>query len=176
MRFNGKLFPFLFSVASRKEDADEDEEEEYFYPQPSKLASREFFNLLQTCLKGHEDQRDVLLSSLHKQLQHFVRSTQDVSDVKIKDEFSLYSESRSKTNFRCIRRKFRRQARRKVQTRSIKPNVHVSDHFPWIFSLENRLISTTSRIRKPNWRLSMHWTSVYRSSAPYLMASIEICP
>lgn len=69
-----------FSSDSKKKDPENDEsEEEFFYPQPPKLASREFFNLLQTCLKGHEDQRDVLLSSLHKQLQHFVRSMQDVS-------------------------------------------------------------------------------------------------
>lgn len=67
------------SAEPKKEYLDDEAEEEYFYPQPSKLASREFFGLLQTCLKAHEDQRDVLLSSLLKQLQHFVRSTQDVS-------------------------------------------------------------------------------------------------
>lgn len=37
--------------------------------------------MLQNCLKGHEDQRDVLLSSLHKQLIHFVRSAQEVSNT-----------------------------------------------------------------------------------------------
>lgn len=65
--------------SENKDDQADESEDEYFYPQPAKLAYREFFNLLLNCLKGHEDQRDVLLSSLHKQLVHFVRCTQEVS-------------------------------------------------------------------------------------------------
>lgn len=61
------------------DDSDDEVEEEPFYPQPPKLAYREFFNLILTCLKGHDEQRDILLTSLHKQLAHFVRSSQDVS-------------------------------------------------------------------------------------------------
>lgn len=72
-----KYFSHLNS--DKDEQPGDDSEDEYFYPQPAKLAYREFFNLLLTCLKGHEDQRDVLLSSLHKQLVHFVRCAQDVS-------------------------------------------------------------------------------------------------
>lgn len=64
---------------SNKEMTVDDSEDEFFYPQPAKLAYREFFNLLLNCLKGHEDQRDVLLSSLHRQLVHFVKSAQEVS-------------------------------------------------------------------------------------------------
>lgn len=70
---------FHCSNENKDEQPGDDSEDEYFYPQPARLAYREFFNLLMTCLKGHEDQRDVLLISLHKQLVHFVRCIQDVS-------------------------------------------------------------------------------------------------
>lgn len=63
-----------------EEEANESEEE-HFYPKPPQLAYREFFNLILTCLKGHDEQKDVLLTSLHKQLVHFVRATQDVSTI-----------------------------------------------------------------------------------------------
>lgn len=63
----------------------DDSEDEHFYPQPARLAYREFFNLLLTCLKGHEDQRDVLLISLHKQLVHFVRGIQDIRGLNTSD-------------------------------------------------------------------------------------------
>lgn len=59
--------------------SEDETEEEPFYAQPPKLAYREFFHLLLTCLKGHDEQRDILLTSLHKQLAHFVRGSQDVS-------------------------------------------------------------------------------------------------
>lgn len=72
---------YLNYSENKDDQTGDDSEDEYFYPQPSKLASREFFNLLLNCLKGHEDQRDVLLSSLHKQLQHFVRSAQEVRTI-----------------------------------------------------------------------------------------------
>lgn len=75
---------FHHSSENKDEQAGDDSEDEYFYPQPAKLANREFFNVLLNCLKGHEDQRDVLLSSLHKQLVHFVRSAQDVRIAKEK--------------------------------------------------------------------------------------------
>lgn len=61
------------------DDSDDEVEEEPFYPQPPKLAYREFFNLILTCLKGHDEQRDILLTSLYKQLSRFVRGSQDVS-------------------------------------------------------------------------------------------------
>lgn len=72
---------FIHFSEKKNDQAGEDSEDEFFYPQPAKLANREFFSLLLNCLKGHEDQRDVLLSSLHKQLVHFVRSAQEVSQM-----------------------------------------------------------------------------------------------
>lgn len=66
------------SSGDDSDDSDDGIEQEPFYPQPPKLAYREFFNLILTCLKGHDEQRDILLTSLHKQLTHFVRSSQDV--------------------------------------------------------------------------------------------------
>lgn len=80
----------MISNDNKDEQPGDDSEDEYFYPQPAKLAYREFFNLLLTCLKGHEDQRDVLLSSLHKQLVHFVRCAQDVSLKKEKTKQNTF--------------------------------------------------------------------------------------
>lgn len=77
------MFVYLIHCSNDNKDEQlgDDSEDEYFYPKPARLANREFFNLLLTCLKGHEDQRDVLLTSLHKQLVHFVRCIQDVRDL-----------------------------------------------------------------------------------------------
>lgn len=84
---------FIFPINSMKnndEQLGDDSEDEHFYPQPARLAYREFFNLILTCLKGHEDQRDVLLLSLHKQLVHFVRCIQDVSVFSFETKLMLF--------------------------------------------------------------------------------------
>lgn len=89
---NHKKFIWFFLASFDSESKDEqqgdDSEDEIFYPQPAKLANKEFFDLLLSCLKGHEDQRDSLLTALQRQLVHYVKCVQEVSVTKF--VFFLY--------------------------------------------------------------------------------------